>query len=319
MKKRKLGDLEVSAIGLGCMGLSHANGMPTKEEVAIKLLQDAYIKEGYTFFDTAETYGFEEDPHHNEKLLGKAFHKMRKNIIISTKFGVSFDFSANSVHPDLILDSSQNAIRKSIEGSLKRLRTDYIDLYFQHRIDPKVSPEEVAAVMKVLIEEGKIRHWGISMADEEYLRRANKICKVTAIQNLYSMVNREDEHMLQVCKELNVGYVSVCPLAKGLLSGVYSKGQSFEDGDYRKHSSWFSDESMEKYQKVIDYMYELGVRKKATPAQISLAWMMTKYDGLVPIPGTRNLDRLHENVGGSAIMLSSKEVKELDFLLASLS
>lgn len=314
MKTRRLGELVVSGIGLGCMGLSHANGAPTKQDEAIKLLRDAYFKEGYTFFDTAETYGYKEDPHHNEKLLGEAFKDIRENVIIATKFGVAFDYSDED-HPGLILDSSPETIRKSVDESLERLQTDYIDLYFQHRIDPNVSPEEVALVMKELMDQGKIRHWGISMADEDYLRRADAVCKVSAIQNLYSMVNREDSKMFKVCEELNVGYVSVCPLAKGLLSGKYSKGEQFESSDYRSQSAWFSDESMDRYQPVIDKMHELSIQKNATPAQISMAWMTSKKDFIVPIPGTRKLSRLHENAGAANVVLTQEEISALDKLL----
>ena len=313
MEKRKLGnELEVSAIAYGCMGLSHANGAPTDHEEAIKVLREA-LKAGYTFFDTAETYGFKEDPHHNEKLVGEAFKDVRDQVVIATKFGVDFDYT-NEEHPTLLLDSSPERIRKSVEGSLERLQTDHIDLYYQHRIDPKVEPEVVAGVMKELIEEGKIKAWGISMANEEYLRRANAVCKVTAVENVYSLLTH-DESLFKTLEELNIGLVSCCPLAKGFLSNQYHQGQSFEKGDYRNDVAWFSDESFVKNQRIIDVVEKIAKEHEATAAQISLAWMINKKDYIVPIPGSRKVSRLQENAKAGDIHLSKEEIDLIDSVL----
>lgn len=314
MRKRWIGNgLEVSAVGLGCMGLSHASGQPVEEKEALHLLRES-LKMGYTLFDTAETYGFREDLHHNEKLLGKAFHECREDVVISTKFGVSFDYSMNPDAPTLILDSSPETIRKSVDGSLKRLQSDYIDLYYQHRIDPNVEPEVVATVMKELIEEGKIKHWGISMADEEYLRRAHAICPITAVENMYHLLSA-DESLFPVLEELNVGFVSCCPMAKGLLSGTYKKSDTFERGDYRNHVIWFKDETFDDNQYVFDELSMIAKEKKVTVAQISLAWMINKKDWIVPIPGTRKLSRLKENAIASDIILSNEEMDRINSLM----
>ena len=314
MQKRTLGkDLVVSAIGFGCMGLSHANGAPTEEKKAIEIIREAY-ENGHTFFDAAEIYGFKEDPHHNEKLVGEALKDVRENVVIATKFGVAFDYEKDPDHPELILDSSEASIRKSLEGSLKRLQTDYIDLYYQHRIDPKVEPEVVAGVMKQLIEEGKIKYWGISMANEEYLRRAHAVCPVTCIENVYSMLSH-DESLFDTLEELNVGLVSCCPLAKGFLTGKYSKGQKFEKGDYRGYAAWMSDESYDKNQPIIDLLHELAQKHNATLGQISMAWMVCRKPFIVPIPGTRKSERVVENSKASDIVLSSEEVALIDATL----
>lgn len=311
METRILGkDLKVSAIGLGCMGLSHANSAPTEENEAVRLLREA-VEDGYTFFDTAETYGYKEDPHHNEKLLGKAFHGMRDELVIATKFGVWFDYSENEYHPKLNADSRPETIRKSVEESLKRLNTDYIDLYYQHRVDPNVEPETVAEVMAELIKEGKIRHWGVSMASEDYIRRAHAVCPLTASQNVYSLI-APDESLFSTFEELNIGLVSCCPIAKGLLTGAYTKGQEFEQGDYRRGSGWFSDETMDKTQPLLDYLTRLGKEKNATLGQLSLAWMINKKPWIVPIPGTRKSSRLKENAGAGDIRLTAEEVAGID-------
>ena len=311
METRILGkDLKVSAIGLGCMGLSHANGAPTEENEAVRLLREA-VEDGYTFFDTAETYGFKEDPHHNEKLLGKAFSGMRDKLVIATKFGVWFDYNENEYHPKLNVDSRPETIRKSVDESLKRLNTDYIDLYYQHRMDPNVEPETVAEVMAELIKEGKIRHWGVSMADEDYIRRAHAVCPLTASQNVYSLI-APDESLFSTFEELNIGLVSCCPIAKGLLTGAYTKGQEFEQGDYRRGSGWFSDETMDKTQPLLDYLTRLGKEKNATLGQLSLAWMINKNPWIVPIPGTRKSSRLKENAGAGDIRLTAEEVAGID-------
>ena len=214
METRRLGQaLTVSSVGLGCMGFSHAYGAPTEEKEAIRLLRRAFDF-GYTFFDTAEVYGTQEDPHINEKLVGKAFSPIRDKVVIATKFGLRFDYENGKVPVPLIADSRPEVIRQSVEGSLKRLETAHIDLYFQHRIDPKVEPEAVAQVMKDLMQEGKIVHWGISEANEDYLRRANAVCPVAAVQNRYSMMVRHYERLFPVLEALGVGLVAFSPMAK---------------------------------------------------------------------------------------------------------
>ena len=225
MDIRTLGkDLRVSALGLGCMGFSHACGAPTEKGEAIRALV-ASLGMGYTFFDTAECYG----PYENEALVGEAFAHCRDKVVIATKFGVT-----HAPDRSLLLDSRSETIRRSVEGSLKRLKTDHIDLYYQHRIDPKVPPEEVAETMAALIREGKITHWGISEANEEYLRRAHAVCPVTAIQNRYSMMYRDYEKLFPVLEELRIGFVAFSPLANGVLTGAYSRDSAFEKGtDYR--------------------------------------------------------------------------------------
>ena len=224
MDTRILGkDLTVSAVGFGCMGFSHAYGAPTDERETVRLLRQA-AELGYTFFDTAEVYGTPEDPHANERLVGKALAPIRSHVTIASKFGLRFDLESGRIPYPLIPDARPQTIRSSVEGSLRRLRSDHIDLYFQHRIDPAVSPEEVAGVMADLIREGKITHWGISEANEEYLRRAHAVCPVTAVQNRYSMMARRCESLFPVLEELGIGLVAFSPMANGFLTGKYGKG-----------------------------------------------------------------------------------------------
>lgn len=313
MKTKTLGkDLTVSAVGLGCMGFSHAYGEPTEEKEAVRLLRKAYDL-GYTFFDTAEVYGTPEDPHVNEELVGKALKDVRDQVVIATKFGLRFDFESGRVPIPLIPDSRPETIRSSVEGSLKRLGTDHIDLYFQHRIDPDVSPEEVAGTMAELIKEGKITHWGISEVNEEYLRRANAVCPVTAVQNRYSMMARGYESLFDTLEELQVGLVAFSPMANGFLTGKYSKGQHFDPKtDYRAAMPQFTDEGIEKNQALLQLIHDMAREKNATEAQLSMAWMMCKKDWIVPIPGTRKEERMKENAGAADIHLSKEEVAALD-------
>lgn len=313
MKTRVLGkDLRVSAIGLGCMGFSHAYGAPTGEKDTIRLLRRAFDL-GYTFFDTAEVYGTPDDPHVNEVLVGKALAPVREQVVIATKFGLRFDFESGKVPVPLIPDSRPETIRRSVEGSLKRLGTDHIDLYFQHRIDPAVEPEEVALVMEDLIREGKITHWGISEANEDYLRRANAVCPVTAVENRYSMMARHYEGLFSVLEELSVGLVAFSPMANGFLTGKYGKGQTFDPKtDYRAAMPQFTDAAVEQNAALLKLLYDMATDKKATPAQISMAWMLCKKPWIVPIPGTRKEERMVENAGAAMIKLSSDEVDALD-------
>ena len=319
MKYRTLGnDLTVSAVGLGCMGMSHAYGAPADKKEMTELLVQA-VDMGYTFFDTAEVYGTPEHPHDNEELVGAALAPYRNQVKIATKFGIHFDMESPQVNKPLVPDSRPEVIRASVEASLKRLGTDHIDLYYQHRPDPDVPVEEVAGVMTELIQEGKITHWGLSEADEEMIRRAHKVCPVTAIQNRYSMMAIWYEELFPMLEELNIGYVAFSPLANGFLSGKYGKDSVFEAGtDYRSVMPQFTTEGIDKNASLLALLQGMAEEKQATPAQISLAWMLCKKPYIVPIPGTRKLNRLEENAGASEIFLTKEEVEALDQALSSM-
>ena len=286
MKKRMLGkDLEVSAIGLGCMGMSHAYGAPSDRKEMTELIARA-VELGCTFFDTAESYGTEENPHDNEELLGIALKPYRSKVKIATKFGISFDWDAPSVNKPLIVDSCPETIRKSVEGSL---------------------------TVKDLIDEGKITHWGLSEVDEETLRRAHKVCPVTAIQNRYSMMARWYESLFPVLEELGVGFVAFSPLANGFLTAAYKKGTAFtEKGDYRSVMAQFSSEGQAENAGLVALLEKIAREKNATPAQVSLAWMLEKKPYIVPIPGTRKCSRLEENLGAAALRFTPEELASLD-------
>ena len=313
-----LSGLRVSAVGLGCMGMSHAYGAPADKREMAELLADA-VEMGYTFFDTAEVYGTPDRPHHNEELLGEALRPYRNRIVIATKFGLTFDKPDEAGLHALVPDARPATIRHSVEESLRRLRTDRIDLYYQHRIDPKVAPEEVAEVMAGLIREGKILHWGISEATEEYLRRAHRVCPVAAIQNRFSMMARWHEALLPVCEELGIGFVAHSPLANGLLTNRYTAGMAFDPvTDYRASMPQYRPESFEKNRALFSLLERLADRYRATASQISLAWMMNKRPPIVPIPGTRRLFRLKENIGAADIHLTGEEVRAIDMALESM-
>lgn len=316
MEQRTLGkDLKVSAVGFGCMGLSHAYGAPLDEREAVKLIRRAFDC-GYTFFDTAEIYGTEDDPHANERLVGEALAPVRDKAVIATKFGLSFDMESGVVPYPIIPDSRPETIRRSVECSLARLRTDHIDLYYQHRPDPKVEPETVAEVMAELIREGKITHWGISEANEEYLRRAHAVCPVTAVQNRYSMMARWHEALFPALEELGVGFVAFSPMANGLLTGKYGKGSRFDARyDYRAAMPQFADEAAEKNAALMSLLHRYAEEKCATPAQISMAWMLCRKPWIVPIPGTRSETRMEENAEAAAVALSAEEVRAIDAAL----
>ncbi len=319
MQERVLGNgLKVSAIGLGCMGFSHAYGIPTEEKEAVWLIQQA-VEIGYTFFDTAEVYGTLEDPHQNERLVGQALKGCRSKVVIATKFGIHFDRKSSAVNKPLVPDSRPEVIKVSVDDSLKRLHTDYIDLYYQHRIDPKIPIEEVAFLMADLIKKGKIIHWGLSEADEDTIRRAHAICPLTAVQNRYSMMARWHENLFSVLEELKIGYVAFSPLANGFLSARYDKNTKF-DGvfDYRSMMPQFSNDGIDKNQKLLSLLAEMAYKKHATPAQISLAWILCKKPYLVPIPGTRKEERLKENADAASIILTEQEVKEIDDSLSAM-
>ena len=320
MKYRTLGlnGLSVSAVGLGCMGMSHAYGAPADKREMTELLSDA-VEMGYTFFDTAEVYGTADRPHDNEELLGRALRPLRDRIVLATKFGLTFDDPHGAGPHALIPDSRPATIRRSVEESLRRLRTDRIDLYYQHRIDPKVTPEEVADTMADLIREGKILHWGISEATEEYLRRAHAVCPVAAIQNRYSMMARRHEALFPVLEELGVGFVAFSPLANGLLTECYTADTKFDAAtDYRASMPQFRPESLEQNRTLFALIDRLAEEHRATPSQIALAWMMNKRPWIVPIPGTRHLCRLKENIGAADIRLTAEQVLSIDKALATM-
>ncbi len=313
MKTKILGkDLKVSALGLGCMGMSHAYGSPSDKKEMTELIAQA-VDMGYNFFDTAEVYGTQANPHDNEELVGEALKPYRNKVIIATKFGIRFDTKSTQTNLPLIPDSRPEIIRKSVEDSLLRLKTDHIDLYYQHRLDPKIPIEEVASVMADLIKEGKITHWGLSEATEENIRKANEICPLTAIQNRYSMMARHYESLFPVLEELNIGYVAFSPLANGFLSGKYDENSKFEKGtDYRSIMPQFTTEGIRQNKDLLELLHSLAKDKNATPAQISLAWMMCKKPYIVPIPGTRKLERLIENAHSADIILTNEEVQAID-------
>lgn len=317
MEYRKLGKngLEVSAIGLGCMGLSHAYGKPTDRKDAEELL-DSAIDFGVTLFDTAEVYGSEDDPHHNERLVGEILKPHRNEIKLVTKFGISFDMSVKGATHPLIPDARPEVIRKSVEGSLERLKTDHIDLYLQHRIDPNVEPEEVASVMADLIKEGKILNWGVSEATEDYIRRAQKVCPMAAIENRYSMMARWHEKLFPTLEELGIGFIAFSPMANGLLTGNYDANSTFDKNtDFRAVMPQFQKESFDQNQQLLELVNDIADSKHATPAMISLAWMLSKKDYIVPIPGTRKIYRLKEDIGAADIHLTKQEVADIDTAL----
>lgn len=314
MKTRVLGQgLEVSAIGLGCMGMDHAYGAPADREEMIKLIRRA-VELGCNFFDTAVVYG-----EANEVLLGKALEIYnREDVIIATKFGIYGQKMVDG-KPENDLNSKPDSIREQLEGSLERLGVDYIDLYYQHRVDPEVEPEVVAGVMKELLAEGKIKHWGLSNAPLDYLRRAHAVCPVTCIENQYSMVFREPEdEIFKVCEELGIGFVAYSPLGNGFLSGKYDANTVYPEGDFRNKMGRFSPEVMRKNQALLDLLKEIADSKDATSAQIVLAWELAQKPWIVPIPGTTKMCRLEENLDGAAIELSPKELKDINAALDAL-
>lgn len=296
----------VSSIGFGCMGINQSYPPFLSKEEGVKLIRQAY-EMGYTFFDTAEVYG----PFTNEELVGEALHDVRDKVFICTKFGFRYD--GNKVGP---VDSSPANIRRAIEGSLKRLRTNYIDLYYQHRVDPNTPIETVAEVMKELIKEGKIRYWGLSEANSETIRRAHAVCPVAALQSEYSMMFRDLEaSIIPTLKELGIKLVAFSPLGKGLLTGSI-KDSKFDKNDFRTTIPRFSEENIKNNLKLADYVQELAKKKNCEASQIAIAWVMAQGDFIIPIPGTKKLSRLKENFDSTKVKLTEEELagirKQLD-------
>lgn len=307
MKKRTLGQhLEVSAIGFGCMGLnaSYVTSIVSKDE-GVALLRAA-VERGVTFFDTAEVYG----PFSNEELVGEALSALRDQVVIATKFGFKIDASGKTVG----LDSRPQHIRAVVEASLKRLRTDRIDLLYQHRVDPNVPIEDVAGAVKELIAKGKVKHFGMSEPSARTLRRAHAVQPVTAVQNEYSLWTRDQETngTLDACDELGIGFVPFSPLGRGFLTGAMTKETKLSEGDFRKDIPRFSPEAMEKNQALVDVLRRVAHDKGATPAQIALAWLLAQRPYIVPIPGTTKLHRLEENIGAVDVNLTKVDLSVIE-------
>lgn len=302
---RKLGSLEVSAMGFGCMSMQHGYTPRLSNEETAKVIRAAYDK-GVTFFDTAINYG----PFINEESVGLALSPIRDKVVIATKFGYGYDENGKNIG----LNSHPDYIRKMTEGSLKRLKTDYIDLYYQHRVDPTVPIEDVVGVMQDLIKEGKVLHYGLSEVGEATIRRAHAVHPVTAVQNEYSFWTRDPEHeVLPVCQELGIGFVPWSPLGSGYLTGTITINTLFDDKlDLRSHRARFTVEAQKHNWKLIGLLQQIGQRVYATPGQVALAWLLAKYSSLVPIPGTSNPKHIDENINALKIELSSEDMDELE-------
>ncbi|HSE36957.1 MAG TPA: aldo/keto reductase [Blastocatellia bacterium] len=308
MQKRKLGNsnLEVSALGLGCMGMSASYGrIPDKQEM-ISLLRAA-VERGVTFFDTAEVYG----PFTNEELVGEALSPVRNDVVIATKFGFKLDPTGQRTWVGV--DSRPEHIKEVADASLKRLKTDYIDLFYQHRVDPDVPIEDVAGAVKDLIAAGKVRHFGLSEPGLETIRRAHAVQPVTAIQNEYSLWTRTPEaEVLPLLEELGIGFVPYSPLGRGFLTGKIDESTTFESSDFRNILPRFSAEARKANQTLVNLLKSIGERKNATPAQIALAWLLAQRPWIVPIPGTTKLNRLEENIGAVEVELTANDLREID-------
>ena len=308
MKKRKLGksNLEVSALGLGCMGMSSSYGEPKDKQEMIALLRTA-VDRGITFFDTAEVYG----PFKNEELVGEALSPLRDRVIIATKFG--FKLKPNGEPGWLGLDSRPDHIKQVADESLKRLKTDVIDLFYQHRVDPNVPIEDVAGAVKDLIQAGKVKHFGLSEAGVQTIRRAHAVQPLTALQNEYSIWWREPEaEVLPTLEELGIGLVPYSPLGRGFLTGKMDENTKFGSADFRANLPRFKPEAMKANQAVVDLLGRIAQQKRATPAQIALAWLLAQKPWIVPIPGTTKLSRLDENIGAVDIELTADDLREID-------
>ena len=306
MKKRKLGKsgLEVSSLGLGCMGMSYGYGPAGDKQEMIALLRKA-VERGVTFFDTAEVYG----PFRNEELVGEALAPLRDQVVIATKFG----FKLGPKGEQIGVDSRPEHIREVAEASLKRLQTDTIDLLYQHRVDPEVPIEDVAGAVKQLIQEGKVKHFGLSEAGVQTIRRAHAVQPVTALQSEYSLWwRRPEDDALPVLEELGIGFVPFSPLGRGFLTGKIDENTSFDKNDFRNTVPRFAADARKANQAVVDLLREIAARKNATPAQIALAWLLAQKPWIVPIPGTRKLERLDENLGAADVELSAEDLRDIE-------
>jgi aryl-alcohol dehydrogenase-like predicted oxidoreductase len=306
MQKRKLGksNLEVSAIGLGCMGMSFGYGPPKDKNEMIALIRVA-VDRGVTFFDTAEVYG----PFINEELVGEAVAPVRERVVIATKFGFKFGPEGEQIG----LDSRPEHIKRVAEASMKRLRTDVIDLFYQHRVDPNVPIEDVAGAVKDLVHQGKVKHFGLSEAGVQTIRRAHAAQPVTALQSEYSLWWRKpEEEVLPTLEELGIGFVPFSPLGRGFLTGKMNENTSFDSSDLRSTLPRFTPEARKANQTLVDLLGEIATRKKATPAQIALAWLLAQKPWIAPIPGTTKLKRLEENIGAAEIELTSDDLREIE-------
>ena len=307
MQKRKLGksNLEVSAIGLGCMGLSYGFGPAVSKQEGISLIRAAFER-GVTFFDTAEVYG----PFTNEELVGEALAPIRGQVVIATKFGFNIDPKAERGSNGV--DSRPEHIKQVAEASLKRLRTDVIDLFYQHRVDPNVPIEDVAGTVKDLIQQGKVKHFGLSEAGVQTIRRANRVQPVTALQSEYSLWWREPEaEILPALEELGIGFVPFSPLGKGFLTGTIRHDTTFDKSDFRNIVPRFTPENRKANQALVDLVGKFAQQKKTTPAQIALAWLLAQKPWIVPIPGTTKLHRLEENIGAAAVELTPDDLRQI--------
>lgn len=318
MQKRKLGNsgLEVSAIGLGCMGMSFSYGPPKDRQEMIALMRTA-VERGVTFFDTAEVYG----PFTNEELVGEALAPLRDQVVIATKFGFNTGVDPRSTAGNgPALNSRPEQIRKVAEASLKRLRTDVIDLFYQHRVDPNVPIEDVAGAVKELIQEGKVKHFGLSEAGIQTVRRAHAVQPVAAVQNEYSLwFRRPEEGLLQTLEELGIGLVPYSPLGKGFLTGTMNETTSFDSTDFRSILPRFTPEALKANQALVDLLGQIAAEKKATPAQIALTWLLARKPWIVPIPGTTKLHRLDENIGAVSVELTTDDLGKIDTAAAQIN
>jgi len=308
MQKRKLGksNLEVSALGLGCMGMSFSYGAPKNVPEMISLIRGA-VDRGITFFDTAEVYG----PYTNEALVGEALQPVRDRVVIATKFGFRMDGDGKPGSQSL--DSRPEHIKLAVEGSLKRLRTDVIDLYYQHRVDPNVPIEDVAGAVKDLIQQGKVKHFGLSEAGVQTIRRAHAVQPVTALQNEYSLWWRKPEaEVIPMLEELGIGLVPYSPLGKGFLTGAIDENTKLAGNDFRSTLPRFQPEAVKANQAVVDLLNSIAKQKNTTPAQIALAWLLAQKPWIVPIPGTTKLNRLEENIGAANIDLTSDDLEQIN-------
>jgi aryl-alcohol dehydrogenase-like predicted oxidoreductase len=310
MKRRKLGNLEVSALGLGCMGMSYGYGPAADKQEMISLI-GAAVERGITLFDTAEVYG----PFTNEELVGEALAPCRDRVVIATKFGFKLSLDGKQIGTD----SRPDHIREVAEASLKRLKTDRIDLFYQHRVDPDVPIEDVAGAVKDLIQDGKVKHFGLSEAGAQTIRRAHAVQPVTALQSEYSIWWRKpEEETLPACEELGIGFVPFSPLGRGFLAGKIDENTTFDKSDFRNIVPRFSPEARAANQALVDLLKSIGERKHATPAQLALAWLLARKPWIVPIPGTTKLNRLEENIGAVSVELNSEDLVEIDSAAAKI-